>query len=178
MEPSQNLLLPPRKYPPFLQLYICNTPIIYPSSQNTPSLNIYLLPSENLPLPPRIYPFFICEPPRIYPLIIHPPLNIYMLPSQNRPLPPRIYPSFTIYMRPSENLPRPVYTHNYIWHSHNPPLPSRSYPRFLQSEAGTPRIHPTLQKYAPFLNIYMRPSQDLLTLPHIYYIFLFVWIVK
>ena len=105
MGPSQNLLLPPRIYPPFLQLYM----------QNTHSLNIYLLPSENLPLPPRIYPLFHLRTSQNLPSHITPPFkHLYATlpestpPSQNIPLfydlyatlrespPPCLYPQLYV----------------------------------------------------------------------------------
>ena len=91
---SQNLPLPPRIYPPFKKMYICDLPRIYLSvpehtphpfspticdplriypSQNIPpfSTNVYVRPSQNLP-PLRIYPFSttMCDPPRIYPSLL------------------------------------------------------------------------------------------------------------
>ena len=60
MRPSQNILLPPRIYPPFQQLY-ATLPESTPPSQNIgPTLlfNNCMRPSQNLPLPPRIYPPF------------------------------------------------------------------------------------------------------------------------
>ena len=49
---SQNLPLPPRIYPPFQQMYICDPPRIYLSvPENTPFFTNYMRPSQNLPLP-------------------------------------------------------------------------------------------------------------------------------
>ena len=129
---SQNLPLPPRIYPPFKKMYICDPPRIYlsvpehtphPFSQNLPLPEYTTLfnkcicatlsespPSQNIPLfnnyvrPSENLPL----PPRIYPSLFN-NYNI-MRPFQNRPLPPRIYPSiFNNYniMRPSQNLPIP-----------------------------------------------------------------------
>ena len=123
MRPSQNILLPPRIYPPFQQLY-ANLPESTPPSQNigptllfnnsmrpsqnlppplqkyTPLFNSYMRPSQMLSLPPRIYPIFnvnyICDPPTIYPSLPEytPLFNNYLRPSQNLLIPPRIYPHF------------------------------------------------------------------------------------
>ena len=131
MQPSQNLHLPPRFYPPFQQIYMCDPPRIYhppplfnkftcatlPES-TTPSQNI---PSFSTPIcdPPRIYsslleytPFStpICDPPRIYPSLPEytPLFNTYMRPSQNLPLPSRIYPPFQhLYATLPESTPPP-----------------------------------------------------------------------
>ena len=73
MRRSQNLPLPPRKYPPPFQQLYATLPESTPPSQNTPPFfNNYNItgPSQNLPLPPRIYsPFqqiYMCDPPRLY----------------------------------------------------------------------------------------------------------------
>ena len=84
VQPSQNLILPTRIYPPFQQIYI-----VWPS-QNLPlppwiysPFNNYMRPSQNLPLPPSL-------PPRIYTPIFN---NNFIMrrypksipPSQNTP---------------------------------------------------------------------------------------------
>ena len=123
MRPSQNILLPPRIYPPFQQLY-ATLPKSTPPSQNIgptllfnnsmrPSQNLPPPPSKNIPPfstticdPPRFYPSLpectpfsistICDPPTIYPSLPEytPLFNNYMRPSQNLLIPPRIYPHF------------------------------------------------------------------------------------
>ena len=115
MRPSQNILLPPRIYPPFQPLY-ATLPESTPPSQNIgPTLlfNNCRRPSQNLPLPPRIYPSFQqlyatlpeSTPPsqniphfqcQLYATLPEytPLFNNYMRPSQNLLIPPRIYPHF------------------------------------------------------------------------------------
>ena len=135
VRPSQNLPLPPKIYPSFQQIYMCDPPTIYPSlpeytplisqfkcatlpesthlSQNTPpfSTNIYVRPSHNLPLPPIIYPPY--QP--IY--MSHPRL--------------RIYPSSPFY--------------NYMRYSKNTPQ-SLNMPPFLKTTCNCERIYHSLPK--------------------------------
>ena len=61
MRPSQKLPLPPRIYPTFSNIILCDAPRIYPSLPEYtphPFLNNYMRPSQNLSLPLRIYPRF------------------------------------------------------------------------------------------------------------------------
>ena len=98
MRPSQNLPVPPRIYPPFQQMYMCDPFRIYPS-----------LP-EYTPISTTI-----CDPPRIY----HPSQNIphfqqlfcyatllkSIPPSQNIPPFQQLYATFPETTLPSENTP-------------------------------------------------------------------------
>ena len=192
MRPSQNLLLPPRIYPPFQQLYATLSEFT-PHSQNTPpfSTNVYVRPPriyssllEYTPLcnkciymcdPPRIYPSLppsqntppfwttICDPPRIYP------------PSQNLP-PPRIYPLFNNYniMRRSRNLALPPRTYPpFSTTICDPPriyLSLPEYTLFSTTICDPPRIYPSLPEYTPIFNnhIIIRRSQNLSLPPRIH----------
>ena len=81
IRPSQNLPLPPRIYPPFKELLLCDPPRIYPPSRNTPppfkklhaTLPESTPPSQNLP---------------------HFSTNLYGRATWNPLLSPRIYPRF------------------------------------------------------------------------------------
>ena len=158
---SQNLLLLPRIYPPFQQIYMCDPPRIYPSlpeytplfnkficatlpestppSQNLPpfSTNLYVRPSQNLPLPPRIYPpplqqMYMCNPLRIYP----------NLPEYTLLFNKFICATLPESTPPSQNL--------------HPPCQSIYM-------CDPPKIYPSLPEYTPLFNNYniMRPSHNL-----------------
>ena len=145
MRPSQNLPLPPRIYPPFQSIYVCDNNYMrpsHPSPQNLPVFQqLYATfpestpPSQNIGLPPFS-------------------THVYVRPSQNLPLPPRIYPPFQqLYATLPESTPPfqniSPFQQMYVRPSQNLPLP--------------PRIYPLFNNY----NI-MRPSQDLLLLPRIH----------
>ena len=137
MRPSQNILLPPRIYSPFQQLY-ASLPESTTPSQNIGSTLLFnnsMRPSQNLPPPSKNIPPFsttICDPPRVYPSLpectpfsmstIYDPPTIYPSLPEYTPFaiticdPPRIYsslpeytPTFNNYkiMRPAQNLPLP-----------------------------------------------------------------------
>ena len=123
---SQNLLLPPRIYPPFQQLY-ATLPESTTPFQNIPlfSTTICDPPRINLSLPEYTPPPFstiiiLRDPPRIYPSLSEyiPLFNNSMRRSQNLPLLPRIYPLFkNAHLRPSQNLqlpPRQLLFNNYM----------------------------------------------------------------
>ena len=169
MQPSQNLLLPPRIYPPFLTtIILCDPPRIYPSlskftplfnkfifatlpeytppSQNTPPFNNYMRPSQILPpppppqnIPPLVNNYNIMRPPRIYPSSQNIPPFSTTIILCDRP---RIYPS----------LPeRPPFQQLYATIPKSTP-PSESTPLFLYNYMPLPlplRIYPS----APFYNI-------------------------
>ena len=63
MRPSQNLPLPPRIFPPFQQIFMCDRHRIYPSlpEYTPPPLLLfknYMRPSQDLPFPPKIFFLF------------------------------------------------------------------------------------------------------------------------
>ena len=126
----------------------------------------------------------MCDPPRIYPSLPDYTLffNSYMRPPQNLPLPPKIYPPFQeLYATlpestpPAQNIP--------LFHNYNimrlsqqryatlpkSTPPSYNIPSFQQMHmCDPPRIYPSLPKYTPLFNNYMRRSQNLLLPPRIY----------
>ena len=164
VRPCQNLLLPPRIYPPY-------QPICATLPEPTPPLRIY----------PPYQPIYMCDPARIYsflpeysPLISQficvtlpestppcqniPPLsaNLYVRPCQNLLLPPRIFPSYQpIYMCD----PTRIY----------PSLPEYT-PLISQFICATlPESTPLSQNIPPLSdNLYVPPSQNLPLPPRIY----------
>ena len=177
VRPSQNLPLPPRIYPPFQQMYICDPPIIYLSvPEYTPFLTNYMRPSQNLPLPDYTPLFNKCivRPSQNIPLPlkINPLFNNYVRPSQNMPLPPRIYSSlFNNYniMRPFQNRPLPprIYpsifnNYNIMWPSQNLPIPPGIYlPPFQQMYmCDPPESTPPSQNIPPFQQQYASLSES------------------
>ena len=142
MRPSQNILLPPRIYPPFQQLY-ATLPESTPPSQNIgPTLlfNNYMRPSQNLPLPPRIYPPF---------------QQLYATLPESTP--------------PSQNIPH-FQCQLYATLPQSTP-PSQNIPPFSTTICDPPRIYSSLPEYTPIFNNYkiMRPSQNLPLPPIIFF---------
>ena len=164
MRPSQNIPLPPRIYPPFQQMYMCDPPRIVPSlPEYTPLFNNYIRPSRNLPLPeytPFCNNYTIMRPSENLSLLprIYPPFNNYMRPSRIYPSLPKYTPIFNncFILRPSKNLslPSTIYHpfNNSMRHSQNIPLPQIIQPSFL-----TTICHPPFQNISlvPFLQLYV-----------------------
>ena len=147
MRPSQNLPLPPRIYPPFQQMYMCDPPRIYAS------LSVYTLFSTTMCNPSRIYPslleytppfsttIILCDPSRIDPSLLPgytPPFSTTIILCD----PPRVYPSLSEYTPlcnkcicvtlpgstpPSQNIPPPLFN-NYMRPSQTLPLPPKYTP--------------------------------------------------
>ena len=151
MRPSENLPLPPRIYPLFQPLYMCDPPRIYSSNQEyTLIFNKFICATlpESPPPPPKIPSIPPIFNKFIYATLLEstPPsknirpfsTNLCVRPSQNLPLTPRIPPfSTNLYVRPSYNLP----------------LLPRIYPPFQPIYVcDPPRIYPSLPEYTPILN--------------------------
>ena len=71
VRPFQNLLLSPRIYPSFQQIYVCDPPRIYPSlpEYTPPFQQLYATLPESTPPSQNISTFSttMCDPPRTYP---------------------------------------------------------------------------------------------------------------
>ena len=96
---SQNLPLPPRIYPPFQQIYLCDPPRIYPAlSEYNPFQQQYATIPESILPSQKIPPFSttICDTSRICSS-----LPEYTLPSSTTIYDPsKIYPSLPEYTPP------------------------------------------------------------------------------
>ena len=105
MRPSQNLLLPPRIYPPFQQIYMCDPSRIYSSlPEYTPLFNkcIHVTLTLSTPSSQNIPSFFLRRSHEYIPPSqeIYPRFSNYVRHSQKLPLPPRIHPLFDNLMPP------------------------------------------------------------------------------
>ena len=187
VRPCQNLLLPPRIYPPYQP--ICATlpePTPPPLSEYTPLISQFICATlpESTPPSQNIPPLSanMCDPARTYP----PPLSEYT------PLISQFICATLPESTPSsQNIPL-LSANLYVWPSQNLPLPARIYPPYQPIYMCDPaRIYSFLPEYSPLIsqficvtlpestppcqnipplsaNLYVRPCQNLPLYPRIY----------